>query len=408
MDKTSFLLGPPPRGRRLLARLCAGALAAASLVGGASRADATVAISSDIERTGKRRPSSQSPLWISREDCLTDNDLLFTITLSPGSYSRGDTLSVWVSETVDCRLRTERDSDGDCVMIEAKSDLDSPITFRVPAEKIASALRAPDCNDPGPSTSARPVSIYFLHQESSQEDVGADDSAVWTDTKMDLLGPRPPTNVKVGSGDTRLIVEYSRSSDEDTFGHYFYCDSNIVSSPGSGGGGAGAGGAAGAGGGAGDGGGGGGGAADDDAAGGGGDDGGDGDSSCGSSVLVPGEIPDPSLVPCGRVGRASAGEASGLDNGIPYAVGVAAYDNIGNPGVLSELGCGMPVDVDSFFELYREAGGEAGGGFCSVAGPVGAGRWLPVPLGAMVAGAALGLWRRTRRRRARPSAQEHG
>ncbi|MGK3991549.1 hypothetical protein WME99_51340 [Sorangium sp. So ce136] len=398
MDKTSFLIGPPPRGRRFRARLCAGALAAAALAGGASQAGATVAISTDVERTGDRRPTSQFPLWISREDCLTDNDLFFTITLSQGSFSRGDTMSVWVSEKVDCRLRTERDSDGGCTQIEARSDLDTTLTFRVPVEKIASALRAPDCEDPGPSTSARPVSIYFLRQESFQDDVTESDSAVWTDTRMDLLGPRPPSDVKVGSGDTRLIVEYSLASDDDTFGHYFYCDSNIVSSPGgAAGGGSGAGGGDGAGGGGGAGG-----------AGDGGDDGGEGDSSCGSSVLVPGEIPDASLVPCGRVGRASAGEASGLENGIPYVVGVAAYDNIGNPGVMSQLACGVPVDVDSFFELYREAGGQAGGGFCSVAGPVGAGRWLSVPLGAMVAGAALGMWRRTRRRRARPSTQEHG
>ncbi|WP_437679938.1 hypothetical protein [Sorangium sp. So ce131] len=407
MDKTSFLLGPPPRGRRLLARLLAATLAAAALVGGAGRAGATVTISTDVERTGDRRPTSRFPLWISRQDCLEDNDLVFTITLSPGSYSRGDTLSVWVSGTVDCRLYEER-SEGHCKQIEAKSNLEPTMGFRVSAKEIAEALNAGNCEDAGPSTSGRPVSIYFLRQESTQDNVGADDSAVWTDTKMDLLGPRPPDSVTAGKGDTRLIVEYTQSVDEDLAGYYFYCDSNVVSSPGSGGGGAdGAGGAA-AGGGAADGGG--GGAGGGDGAGGGADDSSTagGSSDCGSGRLAPGKVPDPSLTPCGRSGKASAGEATGLQNGVEYAVAVAAYDDLGNPGTLSPLACATPVDVDSFFELYREAGGQAGGGFCSVGGPVGAGRWVPLPLGAVVAGAALGLWRRTRRRRARPFAQEHG
>jgi hypothetical protein len=123
-------------------------------------------------------------------------------------------------------------------------------------------------------------------------------------------------------------------------------------------------------------------------------------------VLIPGEIPD-AQYRCGKVGRAGGGEASGLSNGNTYVVGVAAYDLLGNAGTLSALACGTPVDVDGFFELYREAGGQAGGGFCSVGGPVGAARWVSLPLGVAAASAALGMWRRSRRRRGRPFLQEH-
>ncbi|WP_438009466.1 hypothetical protein WME89_12790 [Sorangium sp. So ce321] len=395
MDKTSFLFGPPPRGRRFRARLCAGALAAAALAGGASRAGATLGIGPVVERMNEdeRRPSSQFPLWISHQDCLTDNGLKFKVTLSQGSYQRDDVLSIWASQEADCKDPRERLSSGLCRFVSEQSDLTQDNAVEVPAKKIAEALGVTDCKDNSSSTSARKVVLHFMLLRETQETVAADDAATWTETHVDLLGPRPPEGVKVGSGDTRLIVEYSPSDDADTLGHYLFCDDSIVSSTGTGGGATGGGG-------------------DVDAGAGGGVDAGStaagGSSSCGSTKLVPGEVPDPSLSRCGSAGKTGAGEAEGLQNGVPYAVGVAAYDSVGNSGVLSNIACGVPVDVDSFFELYREAGGQAGGGFCSVAGPVGAGRWLSVPLGAMVAGAALGMWRRTRRRRARPSTQEHG
>jgi hypothetical protein len=48
-----------------------------------------------------------------------------------------------------------------------------------------------------------------------------------------------------------------------------------------------------------------------------------------------------------------------------YVVAIATEDNVNNVGVLSELGCNIPKDTTGFYEAYREAGGEAGGGFCS-------------------------------------------
>lgn len=402
MDETSFLTRPPLRWRRHLARTCAAALATVSLVGGAGQAaGATVSISSDVRRSEMpMRPTSQFPLWISRRDCLTENNLVFTITLSRGNFSSGDTLSVWVSQSSDCRIGSVRnDASSDCVGILAQSDLKDTMSIEVPVREIAKALGAPGCEDRSASTLARPVSIYFLHHpaaDGTQANVDENHSVVWTDTKMDLLGPKPPSNVRVGSGDTRLILEFTPPVDEDLNGYYFFCDSGGASAPdasaggtsgaGGGGGAAGAGGASGAG--------------SSTAAG--------ESAACGSSALIPGKIPDlDTTYQCGSVGKGSAGEATRLTNDVRYAVGIAAYDTIGNPGVLSDLVCGTPKDVDGFFELYRKAGGQAGGGYCSVGGPVGAGRWVPLPLGAVVAGATLGLWRSIRRRRSRSSAAEH-
>ncbi|WP_437638344.1 hypothetical protein [Sorangium sp. So ce854] len=368
---------PRPRGRRLLPRLCAAALAAAALAGVAGQAGATVTISRDVERTGDRRDDANFPLWISRKDCLEDNDLAFTLTLR--EFSTNDTLSIWVSGTLDCTQYSNRDTGTRCKEVLSVSNLDDTMPIRVPVRKIAEALGAEGCNSTAASTGALPLVIYFMRLRSPDED--ATDVARWEQTKVDLRGPLPPGDVEARSGDGRLLVTFKPNEDEDVQGYYFYCDDAGQSS----------GDAAGAGGG-GDG-------------GGQGTAGGAGDSACSSAKLVPGQVPD-GLDPCGDVGKADQGSAGNLTNGERSAVAVAAYDIVGNAGPLSALACGTPVAVDGFFEKYREAGGQAGGGFCSVGGPVGAGRWVSWPLGALAAGAALGLWRRGRRRGARSVTQE--
>ncbi|WP_438019300.1 hypothetical protein WMF18_09605 [Sorangium sp. So ce315] len=373
MDRTRFLVRPRPRGRRLFPRLCAAALAAAALAGSAGQAGAAVSISREVERTGDRRDDANFPLWISRKDCLEENDLAFTLTLR--DFSTNDTLSIWASGTLDCTQYSNRDTGTRCKEVLSVSNLDDTMDIRVPVRKIAEALGAEGCNSAAASTGALPLVIYFMRLRSPDED--ATDVAKWDQTKVDLQGPLPPGDIEARSGDGRLLVAFRQNEDEDVQGYYFYCDDagqSSVDAAGAGGGGQGTAGGA-------------------------------GDPACSSAKLVPGQVPD-GLDPCGDVGKADQGSAGGLTNGKRYVVGVAAYDGVGNAGPLSALACGTPVAVDGFFEKYREAGGQAGGGFCSVGGPVGAGRWVSWPLGALAAGAALGWWRRGRRRGARSVTQE--
>lgn len=374
MDTTRFLVRLRPRGRRLLPRLCAAAFAAAALAGGARQAAATVTISKDVERTKTERDDAEFPLWISRQDCLEDNDLAFTLTLQ--GFSTNDTLAVWVSESQDCTLYSNRDTNTRCRQVLSVSNLDDTMEITLPVKQIAAALGAEGCESTRTSTGAVTVTLYFMRLQSLDAD--ATDVAKWEQTKMDLQGPKPPTGIEARAGDGRLLVDFTQNEDEDVLGYYFYCDEGGQSSAGAGDGGGG---------------------------GGQGTAGGAGSSGCQSSLLVPGEIPA-IRDQCGKVGKANRGAAEGLTNGSSYVVGVAAYDAVGNAGPLSALACGTPIEVDGFFEKYREAGGQAGGGFCSVEGPVGAGSWVSWPLGAVTAGAALGLWRRSRRRRARSATQE--
>jgi uncharacterized membrane protein YgcG len=82
-------------------------------------------------------------------------------------------------------------------------------------------------------------------------------------------------------------------------------------------------------------------------------------------------VPYGEVFPCGSV-RGRTNETgftkTVLKNGQPYAVAVTATDLYGNESERSVPACATPVLVDTFFERYRNAGGEGGGGFCNFRG----------------------------------------
>ena len=109
--------------------------------------------------------------------------------------------------------------------------------------------------------------------------------------------------------------------------------------------------------------------------------------------------PDPTL------GVTSTGESNatytitGLTNGVPYHVVVASVDNFGNVGPPSSPpACATPAPVDDFWKIYRQDGGQAGGGFCALEA-VGAPASTSVAFAGAGALVALGLRRRRRTRR---------
>jgi hypothetical protein len=85
-----------------------------------------------------------------------------------------------------------------------------------------------------------------------------------------------------------------------------------------------------------------------------------------------------------------------LINGHQYAVAVAAFDDDGNVGLLSNLACQTPAPVVDFWNQYGRAGGLAGGGFCNLQG-------AGIPAFGSVFGLGIGLvagaFMRRRRRR---------
>ena len=240
------------------------------------------------------------------------------------------------------------------------------------------------------------ITLRFSIDDGSSNVIGG--AITWA-VAYDLAGPAAPQGVSLGVGEEQLIVKWTASTANDLDAYDFFCEPKPGASAqsfepqgpggaaGAGGGGAGgsaagaggsaagAGGAANVGGAAAGGTANAGGAAAGGAAAGGaanaggasGSAGASNASNCAATVLVAGGIP-PSAYRCGSASSttATSGTLSGLTNFTTYTVGVAAVDVLGNPGPLSELVCGSPEPVDDFFETYRRAGGQGGGGYCSI------------------------------------------
>jgi hypothetical protein len=251
------------------------------------------------------------------------------------------------------------------------------------------------------ATSSGPtaITVWFFLTDGSGTLAG---TAAQFPLSADLVGPAPPTKVSAGIADTALIVNWSPSGDTDTQGYNVYCDPPSVGKTAPEGGSTSTS------------------SADAgftlvcedggfdgsvDEAGiivdGGFVDGGcsevpnstsssggtTGTSNCPSTVLVPqkgtttttneagqsvtagSQFVDSAYL-CGSGGSATSTNVtvSNLANGTYYTVAVAGIDNYGNTGILSTPACSTPQQVIDFWQEYVGAGGQAGGGFCSVDG----------------------------------------
>jgi hypothetical protein len=434
---------------------CVAALGA--LLTAAEPVNAQSPLTIDITRVERSNPAhSQTDMaanYISYEDCVRNDSFRFTVQATRDASVN---LEIWAGYSDDCTVRENRDPERQCGLVQGPQQLlNNAVEVTVPVRRIVGALidqpgtDAAICNtfvESSPNTIGSSIGVWFLLMGSGGTVRG---QLNWDDSKIDMLGPEPPTRVRAGTGESKLVVEWEApNSVQDVRGYRFYCDpappeaeananpllqmqgggaGGVAGEPGLAGAGGTAGGMAGAtnaGGAAGDmsaG----GGAAGDMSAGGssgaagsvgsggsngvagttGGDTadagtGGDGSTAaCISNLLVPNSIPTAELdrYICGQAAAqvATEGRATGLVNGTWYNVSVAAFDDLGHVGRLSALGCGQPQLVEDFYERYTASGGKGGGGFCSLgAAPVRGAAWA---IGA--AAVVLGLRRRARRGR---------
>jgi hypothetical protein len=91
-----------------------------------------------------------------------------------------------------------------------------------------------------------------------------------------------------------------------------------------------------------------------------------------------------------------------LINGHQYAIAVAAYDDDGNVGALSNLGCQTPAPVTTFWDKYQEDGGTAGTGFCTLTAVGAPAPFFASIFGAGFVGAAAARRGRRRKHRSKP------
>jgi len=381
-----------------------------------ARAQTVVIQKNNIDRNVGFRSGNNKKMWVSHSDCAADDFFTFPVDLTGFS---GKSLEVWAG--TNCTELIQRQGDqATCWKLFEAFPNKTTINVKVRAQDLVAKVKPggagsgtlADCDNTDVATSGEAVTLFFMLLDSNDAAVASESFA---DTGFDILGPPAPTGISAGIGEKLLVVSWNTPTADDLVGYRVYCDAS--NGPGSN---PAAGGAAGASSDAGsdatsdavaasdaasdsgsD-------AASDsgsDAASGGsggssgtGGSGGSGGGSagnpdCPSAALTPGTIPS-SKYQCGSTASKVATDttADNLQNGVTYAIAVAAYDELGNSGVLSSVACGTPQPVDDFFELYRRAGGRGGGGFCAIGQEPSS-----AALALLGGGLALALVRRRRR-----------
>jgi hypothetical protein len=370
--------------RRFIYRALA-VLGAIAVLAWSNRASAqtTVTLSGVVTRKVPNHQLADFVFAISRSDCLADDVLSFPLGINPP----GAQIEAWVGPT-DCSAQAARTSPNfQCLRVFSGTTTQSLETINLRAQDLAlvdaqvyglngqNAGTAAACNKTSGSYAANPVTIHFLPITSNIVVSGT--GFAWTKTSIDLLGPPPPTNFTVQPGSTFVKAQWDTTNDTDRNGFRFFCDPNpgdptpdagpVIVAMDATGGASGAGGAdAGA-------------DADDsgsDAAVGAAGSSGAADSAgpstpqCGGPSFTPGVVPSNEVLTrfvCGAAsGAMSTSKVIEVLSNTPVAVAVASVDRVDNVGPLSPVVCTTPMPVNSFNDLYHNAGGTAGGGFCSL------------------------------------------
>ncbi|MDB4998171.1 MAG: hypothetical protein JWM74_5603 [Myxococcaceae bacterium] len=395
-------------------------LAALSLVGSNAHAqtvaDPTITVNPVVTRklpngdAASIRGQGQNPTGISFADC--DQDVVLNFSLALGGLPQNDKhVEAWVGST-DCTPLTARSGTTAVCKPAAPLGISANATTTVPVH--ARDIVANQSDNPKPvnytaagkdvcttaqkTSGALSLSVYFMWLDGAGNPFG---TAAKYDLKTDMVGPNAPSSVSAGDGDRILVVSWKPATDTDTQGFVIYCDpvadvgavipaDSGPAAP----------------------------TTETTCVDGGLDDGGLDeagnptppqpiDGGC-TTINVTPDAGDTNVDPtcpkptfkneCARVGGNTSTNAilSGRTNGTRYTVAVAATDAFGNSGTISTASCATPGPVDDFWKKYREAGGQAGGGFCAlehVGAPAG------MSLFALVTAAAAVSFVRRRRRR---------
>lgn len=374
-----------PGSTPLLARLAAVAAFSITALGANTASAANIAIDmTGVKQDPSNHPQNLNPFYISQADCSGGAKLTFPVSIMNRPSSAQ--FEVWAGSTCDQAMsRTSTSTTVVCKKLTASvPDINNGGNVVIASADIANAVPGvASCVDSGSQTAGTKITLYFmLITNENTENVDATNVASFT-TTVDLLGPTAPTGVTIKAGGEVLILDYTLPTDSDINAFYAYCDSGgAVVTPDGG--------------------------AD------GGDAGtmmsggapvcvGDAGACSGGSVLTAGQIPS-TKYQVGNAGNKSSTEvvASGLTDGTCYECGVAAIDTLGNAGPLSTVLCSTPEPINDFYQLYVDAGGQAGGGFCSFSDPE-----QTAPLFAVSTG-ILGFALAARRRRRRSQKGEGG
>jgi len=350
------------------------------LVAGAAQAQ-TLGVPTDIDR--HEADGNMLPNWINLDDCLKDEVINFGIQVTGmGSQSYG--LMAFVGSSCDVP-ENRTGTNPTCYRVTESHTATYPnTTVPVRVRDIIAAVKGTGFatvdggtgSDPGSNPSGEggagsgtdnglcsgllhptDFTVYFMLVNSNNEEPTENYMGANWPGQVDLTGPDAPTVNSAGKGENTLVVNWTIDletpvGEMDAFG--IYCNPPAGKGP--------------------------------DV---------DGGTNCENGVLVPGD-PPPMENLCGEApGTGSSRETNPLTNGVSYTVAVAGRDTFYNVGPLSNTVCETPEPVTGFFEAYRAAGGQAGGGFCAV----NAGRSVTGALFAAFALAAFVVRRRLQSKR---------
>lgn len=347
-----------------------GALLAAAMLLSTSPARAASSTSNngtvvlDTLSISRVQPYRQSRRWwVNYEECKANDVFSFPLQLRDTS----NTVEVWAGN-VDCAANRGNTDMGQCWILATEPRPEDTLTIDVPVRNIVARRLGgvtPPSNlddsvcDASTDPSGEQFTFYFILQDGGSSEASTKWDGGAEGTGFDMVGPSPPSSISVGIGESQLSIgigDIDEESDRQRF-EAFCVPEGTMPLPGE---------DAGI-------------AAPTVVA----DAGDAGDT--GAAVVAPtaaegtpappacftpiirGGVRPPIGFSCGEAGEVSTTlKTSRLQNGITYAVGVAGQDAVENAGVLSEIECGTPTELDDFYELYSRNGGLGGGGFCSL------------------------------------------
>lgn len=317
------------------------------------------------ERPDPRRYDYRNtrPWWINYQDCIANEVFVFPITVNNARA----TVEVWAGNDTCDEKRGNADR-GQCWLV-ASETARRDMTIDVPVRTVVEQDRAdltistglgPEVCETSTDEDGQQLTFFFFIEDGGRAVSGSVQR--WTGgaqgTGFDLVGPNPPAGIDVSTGEDQLTVSFGNLEEDlqlERIGAYCVPAGTIadveptdvfepagdagapVVAPGAA-------------------------------------DAGTAAARCEQNLLVQGQRPNFEAalregisLECGRANK-SAGEVRtrGLTNGQLYAVGVAGEDLLNNPGVLSQIRCAAPEEVEDFFERYKFQGGLGGGGFCTM------------------------------------------
>lgn len=329
-------------------------------------------------------------LTLTRGDCVDSDDITYTFNIGVTGYATKYNLEIWAGEAACNEQVFWQPGTRTCWKLDeltVKNGIATGVYHPKQLFGINMGGGTPilnSCDDQDVSKSRQTLNVYAILTDSGKV-VGTPTSFT---VYYDLGGPAAPEidRVKIAENALQVLWNSVEGEDEGEIIYKFYCAKDtdytegcasaaLVNSTTGGSGGGGEGGASTSSGGQGGVGGGQGGTTASTGGDGGtagttaGGNSATGGSSASSTSAKPVIAKGFEMFPCGSVrGFASNSGYTDpiLENNVPYAVAVTAVDQYGNESEFSELRCNTPEQVDTFFERYRDEGGKAGGGFCSL------------------------------------------